>query len=150
MTATLSSSSRPCVRLVGAGPGDPDLLTLKALKALQSATVVLVDDLVSDAILQLIPARVRVVQVGNNHYMTASQIKEEATDKFNRAKEYISKGHIGNGSSLFSEAFLMVNKADIDMPEMKDEYLTKYSPILTQSYKHNDSEYFDSIAFRKN
>jgi uroporphyrin-III C-methyltransferase len=64
MTATLSSSSRPCVRLVGAGPGDPDLLTLKALKALQSATVVLVDDLVSDAILQLIPAGVRVVQVG--------------------------------------------------------------------------------------
>jgi len=64
MTLPFSSTSRPCVRLVGAGPGDPDLLTIKALKALQSATVVLVDDLVSDAILQLIPAGVRVVQVG--------------------------------------------------------------------------------------
>ena len=64
MTTPFSSSSRPCVRLVGAGPGDPDLLTIKALKALQSATVVLVDDLVSEAILQLIPAGVRVVQVG--------------------------------------------------------------------------------------
>ena len=58
------STQRPWVRLVGAGPGDPDLLTLKALKALQAATVVLVDDLVSDAIVQLIPAHVRVMRVG--------------------------------------------------------------------------------------
>jgi uroporphyrin-III C-methyltransferase len=54
----------PVVRLVGAGPGDPELLTLKALKALQSASLVLVDDLVSDAIVELIPAGVRIVHVG--------------------------------------------------------------------------------------
>ena len=64
MTPPVSPPLRPCVRLVGAGPGDPDLLTIKALKALQAATVVLVDDLGSDAILQRIPAGVRVVQVG--------------------------------------------------------------------------------------
>ena len=40
----------PTVTLVGAGPGDPELLTIKALKAIQAATVLLVDDLVSDAI----------------------------------------------------------------------------------------------------
>lgn len=34
------------VALVGAGPGDPDLLTLKAVKAIRAATVLLVDDLV--------------------------------------------------------------------------------------------------------
>ena len=64
MTSTPFCPTRPCVRLVGAGPGDPDLLTLKALKALQNATVVLVDDLVSEAVQALIPAGVRVVQVG--------------------------------------------------------------------------------------
>ena len=50
--------------LVGAGPGDPELLTVKAVKALQSATVVLVDDLVSDAIVALAHPAARVVYVG--------------------------------------------------------------------------------------
>lgn len=43
----------PRVALVGAGPGDPELLTLKALRVLRRATVLLVDDLVSDAVLAL-------------------------------------------------------------------------------------------------
>jgi uroporphyrin-III C-methyltransferase len=50
--------------LVGAGPGDPDLLTLKALKAIQQATVVLVDDLVGPDIAALAPTTARVVYVG--------------------------------------------------------------------------------------
>jgi len=50
--------------LVGAGPGDPELLTLKALKAIQAATVVLVDDLVGPDIAALAPATARVVYVG--------------------------------------------------------------------------------------
>ena len=50
--------------LVGAGPGDPELLTVKALKALQAATVVLVDDLVSEAIVALAPPGARIVHVG--------------------------------------------------------------------------------------
>ncbi len=50
--------------LVGAGPGDPELLTLKALKTIQAATVLLVDDLVSEAIVALAPAGARVVRVG--------------------------------------------------------------------------------------
>ena len=54
----------PKVTLVGAGPGDPDLLTLKALKALQSASVILVDDLVSEAILALANPAARVIRVG--------------------------------------------------------------------------------------
>ena len=58
----LSSAGR-CT-LVGAGPGDPELLTLKALKAIQAATLLLVDDLVSDAIVALAAPGARVVHVG--------------------------------------------------------------------------------------
>ncbi|APW43554.1 uroporphyrinogen-III C-methyltransferase [Rhodoferax saidenbachensis] len=52
------------VTLVGAGPGDPELLTLKALKAIQSATVLLVDDLVNEAIVAYASADARIVHVG--------------------------------------------------------------------------------------
>lgn len=52
------------VTLVGAGPGDPELLTLKALKAIRQATVLLVDDLVSDEVVAHAPAGARVVHVG--------------------------------------------------------------------------------------
>lgn len=52
------------VYLVGAGPGDPELLTLKAAKALRSADVVLHDELVSPEILRLIPSRAELVNVG--------------------------------------------------------------------------------------
>ena len=55
---------KPVVTLVGAGPGDPELLTLKAVKALQAATVVLVDDLVHPDVLAHAPATARIVHVG--------------------------------------------------------------------------------------
>ena len=50
--------------LVGAGPGDPELLTLKALKAIERATVLFVDDLVSDDIVAFAQPGARVVLVG--------------------------------------------------------------------------------------
>ncbi len=52
------------VYLVGAGPGDPELLTLKALKLLKSADVVLHDDLVGAEILAFIPSSTQVHNVG--------------------------------------------------------------------------------------
>ena len=52
------------VYLVGAGPGDPELLTLKALKLLKSADVVLHDDLISAEILAFIPSSTEVQNVG--------------------------------------------------------------------------------------
>ncbi len=51
------------VTLAGAGPGDPDLLTLKALKALERADVVVHDGLVSEEILGLIPETARRISV---------------------------------------------------------------------------------------
>ena len=50
--------------LVGAGPGDPDLLTLKAVKAIQAATVLFVDDLVNDEVLKHASPSARIVHVG--------------------------------------------------------------------------------------
>ncbi|MFB9949544.1 siroheme synthase CysG [Rhizobium puerariae] len=52
------------VTLVGAGPGDAELLTLKAVRALQAADVILFDDLVSDDVLELARREARRMLVG--------------------------------------------------------------------------------------
>jgi uroporphyrin-III C-methyltransferase len=57
-------SSFPKVQLVGAGPGDPELLTLKAIRAIRSATVLLVDDLVSEGVMRFARKSARVIHVG--------------------------------------------------------------------------------------
>jgi len=67
------------VFLVGAGPGDPELLTLKAAKAIRSADVVLHDELVSAEILRLIPPTSQVINVGRR-----SGKKSAGQDEINR------------------------------------------------------------------
>jgi uroporphyrin-III C-methyltransferase/precorrin-2 dehydrogenase/sirohydrochlorin ferrochelatase len=52
------------VTLVGAGPGDPELLTLRAVRALQSADVILFDDLVSNEVLDFARREARKILVG--------------------------------------------------------------------------------------
>jgi uroporphyrin-III C-methyltransferase len=52
-----------CVWLVGAGPGDPDLLTVKALKVIRRADVIVHDGLVSAAIVDLAPAPAKRISV---------------------------------------------------------------------------------------
>jgi uroporphyrin-III C-methyltransferase len=60
----MTSISSPRCTLVGAGPGDPELLTLKAVKAIASATVILVDDLVNEVVLEHASPPARIVHVG--------------------------------------------------------------------------------------
>ena len=65
------------VWLVGAGPGDLGLFTIKGLEVLQKAEVVVYDALIGDAVLTLIPDRAEKINVGKragNHRMTQEQI----------------------------------------------------------------------------
>ncbi len=56
--------SQGVVTLVGAGPGDPGLLTLKGLAALERCDVVLYDSLIGDTVLDLVPEGVELIYVG--------------------------------------------------------------------------------------
>jgi uroporphyrin-III C-methyltransferase len=60
----MSPLSAPRCTLVGAGPGDPELLTLKAVRAIANATLLLVDDLVNDAVLEHASPNARIIHVG--------------------------------------------------------------------------------------
>lgn len=62
--AEAAGAARGRVTLVGAGPGDAEYLTVKAVRALQSADVVLFDDLVADEVLELARREARCLTVG--------------------------------------------------------------------------------------
>ena len=67
------------VFLIGAGPGDAELLTVKALKIIQQADVILFDNLVSAEIRNLFPAGCKKIFVGkrkNNHSMTQQELNQ--------------------------------------------------------------------------
>jgi uroporphyrin-III C-methyltransferase/precorrin-2 dehydrogenase/sirohydrochlorin ferrochelatase len=64
------------VVLVGAGPGDPELLTLRAVRALQSADVVLFDDLVAPGILDMARREATKVHVGKRGYKPSCTLED--------------------------------------------------------------------------
>jgi len=75
----LSMTNKGFVSLVGSGPGDPELLTVKALRLIQQADVVVFDRLVSSQILALIPHGVSQISVGKSagkHCVPQEQINE--------------------------------------------------------------------------
>ena len=68
----VSPAALPVVHLVGAGPGDPELLTVKAVRAIRRATVLLVDDLVGDGVLRYARRSARIVHVGKRGGCTST------------------------------------------------------------------------------
>ena len=91
MTTLLASGARPGGRvvLVGAGPGDPGLLTLNALRALQSADVVLHDRLVSPEILKLARREAELIEVGKS--AGGHSVAQDAIHRLLR--EHTARGH---------------------------------------------------------
>lgn len=81
-----------CVYLVGAGPGDPELLTLKALRLLQEADVVVYDRLISQGVLDLIPGGVSRISVGKSvghHSMPQDDINELLVNLVRRGRRVV-------------------------------------------------------------
>ncbi len=93
------------VYLVGAGPGDPELLTLKALRILGQADVVLHDDLLTPEILELIPSTARIECVGKRH--NERQVTQQEINR--RLCEYGAAGQTvvrlkGGDGAIFGRA----------------------------------------------
>ena len=73
----MQTRKNPKLTLVGAGPGDPDLLTIKGAKALAEADVVLYDALINDELLEYAPKSAIKIYVGkrrNNHRYAQDEI----------------------------------------------------------------------------
>ncbi|KIP65538.1 uroporphyrinogen-III C-methyltransferase [Vibrio jasicida] len=92
MTTAHSSLNSGFVSLVGAGPGDPDLLTVKGLKAIQAAEVVVYDRLVSKDILELAHASAEMIYVGKKldfHCVPQDQINQILVQKAQEGKRVV-------------------------------------------------------------
>lgn len=103
----------PKLTLVGAGPGDEELITLKGIKALQQADVVLYDALVNSELLQHAPATAPKIFVGKRlgkHHLTQDEINNLIVDS-----AYVH-GHVvrlkGGDSFVFGRGYEELAHAD--------------------------------------
>lgn len=113
----LTSSGK--ISLVGAGPGDPDLLTIKAMRAIQSADIILFDRLVSQEICQLFPPNTPTIYVGkakNHHSVPQDQINELLIAK---AKQGLNICRLKGGDAFVfgrgGEEMLQLKQANIEV-----------------------------------
>ena len=118
------------VSFVSSGPGDPELLTLKAVRALQSADVVLYDDLVSPDVLEL--ARRALAQ----------QLRErEVFDSPDTVKHYLQLHLAAKGHEVFAVLFLDSQHRLLAMEELFRGTLTQTSvyprEVVLRALHHN-------------
>ena len=105
------------VYLVGAGPGDPELLTVKAVRLIESAEVILHDDLVPQAILDLAPNGAEVVNVGKRCGVKNITQQEINGLMVERARAGRSVVRLKSGDPLLfgraAEEMAALNEADV-------------------------------------
>src|SRR6266404_3460409 len=106
------------VYLVGAGPGDPELLTLKAARLLAAADVVLHDALVSDAVLAMISPAAEIINVGkrSGHKLLTQDEVNSLLVSYGRTRIAVVRLK-GGDPGIFGRAgeeIEALHKADID------------------------------------
>lgn len=110
--------SKGKVYIVGAGPGDPELLSIKAYKIIKRADVIVYDRLVSDPILQLIPIKTDKISVGKkpgNHRHQQNHINKILVEEARNGKIVVRLK--GGDPFLFGrggEEALMLRRAGIE------------------------------------
>src|ERR1700712_5191960 len=117
-TSTNKNIKEPRITLVGAGPGDADLITLKGVKALQTADVVLYDALVNNELLEFAPAHAHRVYVGKRS--GDHTFSQEAVNKL-MVDYAINYGHVvrlkGGDPFVFGRGFEELDfAASFDIP----------------------------------
>ncbi|MDH5489345.1 MAG: uroporphyrinogen-III C-methyltransferase [Rhodospirillaceae bacterium] len=113
--------NNPKVAIVGAGPGDVDLMTVKSVRLLQEADVVVYDRLVSDEIMKLVPEKTETTFAGKaarDHHMAQEDINQLLVDLAKQGKKVVRlKGGdpfiFGRGSE--EAEFLAKNGIDFEI-----------------------------------
>lgn len=107
------------VILVGAGPGDPDLLTIKALRVIESSDFILYDRLVSKEIIALFPTKTPTMYVGkqkSNHSVPQDELNDLLVAK---ARQGLNVCRLKGGDSLIfgrgGEEILKLKSAGIEV-----------------------------------
>lgn len=111
--SNLKRDKEPRVTLLGAGPGDPDLLTLKGVKALQTADIVLYDALINEALLAYAPTEAIKIYVGKRSGEHAYE--QEAINKL-MIDYALNYGHVvrlkGGDPFVFGRGYEELDYAD--------------------------------------
>ena len=120
ITSIKNKKSTPSgvVFLVGAGPGDPDLLTVKALRLIQTCDVIVFDNLVSQQIRQLFCAQSEILYVGKakgKHSISQSEINQLL---INKAKQGLTVCRLKGG-----DAFVF-GRGSEEMLALKEQHIT--------------------------
>ncbi len=117
-TTPLSTINKGKVTLVGAGPGDPELLTVKAVNAINTADIILYDQLVSEEIRQLFPSTTTAIFVGKSK--GRHSIAQESLNQLliNKAQQGLNVCRLKGGDPFIfgrgGEEMLHLKSAGID------------------------------------